>query len=112
MSPRKVGEARRFLSPWDRYRGRYQGSLSHSLFAHLISLYLSARLIPAYGFGATRLSVQPNLRTKERGEIGELGIEILQIVVGRNRSIEEKKISIAHLVQSLDRFRRDKPDVQ
>ena len=72
----------------DLYRGCYQGSLSHSLFAHLISLDLSARLIPAYGFGATRLSVQPNLRTKERGEIGELGIEILQIVVGRNRSIE------------------------
>ena len=33
--------------------GGARGSLSHSL---------STRLIPAYGFGVTHLSVQPNLR--------------------------------------------------
>ena len=55
-------EAKRFLSQslWDLLSGLAIAVIVHSLdpslFAHLI-----VRLIPAYGFGASRLSVQLNV---------------------------------------------------
>ena len=66
-------EVKRFLSQslWDLLSGLAIAVIVHSLDPSL-STQLIVRLIPAYGFGASRLSVQPNVVRLYKVELREM----------------------------------------